>query len=151
MTLRLPIALLAATASMLTAQIRVDPNGVNVNTQGATTVFLTYGGLGNYAAVEAFWCGRLVSAAPAQGNRCDPSSIFGQLPIRYDQSRVVSGTLTDVMSIPASVSRKAYEAAVNGETSSFFYVRRFVNRAGGVDQYVSVTCRLAGGGARVPF
>jgi hypothetical protein len=35
--------------------------------------------------------------------------------------------------------------------SSFFYVRRFTSATGGADQYVAVTCRMAGGGARVPF
>jgi len=144
-------ALLGMAPALLYSQVRVDPNGVNVNTQGATTVFLTYGGTGNYVPVEALWCGRLIPAAPALGNRCDPSTIFGQLPIRYDQSRLQGGTFTDIMSIPASVSRRAYDAALAGETSSFFYVRRFVNTQGGPDQYVSVTCRLAGGGARVPF
>jgi hypothetical protein len=145
------LALLAITPALLFAQVRVDPNGVNVNTQGPTTVFLTYGGTANYVPVEALWCGRLIPATPALGNRCDPATIFGQLPIRNDQSRLRGTTFTDVMSIPASVSRRAYDAALAGEVSSFFYVRRFRNTAGGPDQYVSVTCRLAGGGARVPF
>ena len=134
------------------AQIRVNPTGVNVNTQGATTAFLTFGSLRGQLPAEAFWCGALVSAAPARGFRCDPSTIFGQLPIRYDQSRIAAGTtLTDIMSIPASVSRRAYQDAARGNTSSFFYVRRFVSTTGGADEYVAVTCRLAGGGARVPF
>lgn len=133
------------------AQVRVNPTGVNVTTQGATTVFLTYGGLRNQVAVEAFWCGSLISAAPARGSRCNPATIFGQLPIRYDQSRLSNGVLADVMSIPPSVSRRAYQDAARGNTSSFYYVRRFVSTTGGVDEYVAVTCRLAGGGARVPF
>ena len=133
-------------------QIRVHPTGVNVNMNGATTVFLTFGGLGGYQAVEAIWCGELVSAAPDLGLKCNPSTVFGRLPIRFDQSRP-SGTsgFTDIMSIPPSVARRAYQAAEQGQTSSFFYVRRFRNPAGGQDQYVAVTCRLAGGGARVPF
>ncbi|MGQ0814385.1 MAG: hypothetical protein ACT4O1_07950 [Gemmatimonadota bacterium] len=145
------LVLLMLSASVVHAQIRVDPNGVNVNVQGATTVFLTFGGLNDYVPVEAIWCGRVVPAAPALGKRCDPATIFGQLPIRYDRSKLQNSTFTDIMSIPASVSRRAYEAALSGETSSFFYVRRFVSRTGGADQYVAVTCRLAGGGARVPF
>ena len=55
------------------------------------------------------------------------------------------------MSIPASVARRAYQAAQRGERSSFFYVRRFVSTQGGADEYVFVTCRMAGGGARVPL
>ena len=55
------------------------------------------------------------------------------------------------MSIPPSVARRAYQAAEAGETSSFFYVRRFVSTRGGPDEYVFVTCRLTGGGARTPL
>jgi hypothetical protein len=40
---------------------------------------------------------------------------------------------------------------VDGENSAFFYVRRFVSTAGGPDEFVAVTCRLSGGGARNPF
>ncbi|HEY0242648.1 MAG TPA: hypothetical protein VGC52_08285 [Gemmatimonadaceae bacterium] len=134
------------------AQVRVNPTGVSVNTMNATTVFLTFGGVGSLVPSDAFWCGELLSAAPDVGQRCDPATIFGQLPERNDLSRVSgAGALTDIMSIPASVARRAYQAAARGETSTFFYVRRFRNVAGGPDQYVAVTCRLTGGGARVPF
>lgn len=146
------LALLAlSVAAPAAAQVRVHPTGVNVNSQGATTVFLTYGGLNGYRPVEALWCGRLVPAAPDAGLRCDPSTILGSLPIRYDQSTLGSASLTDIMSIPPSVVRRAYQAAEAGGDSGFFYVRRFTNPAGGPDQYVAVTCRMAGGGARVPF
>jgi hypothetical protein len=143
--------LLAPLPAALHAQIRVNPNGVNVNTQGATTVFLTYGGISGYSATEALWCGELMPATPAIGLRCTPGSIFGQLPIRYEHS-TASGTnaFTDIMTIPASVSRRAYQAAENGNNSAFYYVRRF-RRAGSPDQYVAVTCRLSGGGARSPL
>jgi hypothetical protein len=136
----------------VSAQVRVNPTGVNVNMNGATTAFLTFGGVSGLTPVEAMWCGELVSAAPDVGLKCDPNTIFGRLPIRLDQSRP-SGTsaFTDIMSIPPSVARRAYQAAQSGQTSSFFYVRRFRSNAGGQDQYVAVTCRLAGGGARVPF
>jgi hypothetical protein len=130
----------------------VNPTGVNVNMNGATTAFLTFGGIAGHIPVEAIWCGELVSAAPDVGLKCNPGTVFGRLPIRLDQSRS-SGTsaFTDIMSIPPSVARRAYQAAERGQTSSFFYVRRFRSTAGGPDQYVAVTCRLAGGGARVPF
>jgi len=146
-------AVLAAVSPVITsAQIRVNPTGVNVNMNGATTAFLTFGGLGNYRPVEATWCGELISAAPDVGVKCNPSTIFGRLPIRFDQSRLSGvGGFTDIMSIPPSVTRRAYQAAEAGDKSSFFYVRRFVSSAGGADQYVAVTCRMAGGGARVPF
>ena len=146
------ISLVALVPEMAYAQIRVHPTGVNVNMNGATTAFLTFGGLGTFRTVEAQWCGELISAAPDVGLKCDPSTVFGRLPIRLDQSRL-SGTngFTDIMSIPPSVARRAYQAAAAGQNSSFFYVRRFRSAAGGADQYVAVTCRLAGGGARVPF
>jgi hypothetical protein len=157
MRTRTAAALLAMLAWLATpeasAEIRRDPNGVNVSSSGATTVFITFGGLADQVPAEAFWCGALIDATPDLGLRCDPATIFGRLPLRYDRSRLdgAGGVFTDVMSIPPSVSRRAYQAAQRGETSSFFYVRRFVSRAGGPDEYVFVTCRLAGGGARVPF
>jgi|HigsolmetaAR202D_1030399.scaffolds.fasta_scaffold03622_2 hypothetical protein len=135
------------------AAISRDPNGVNVNAQGATTVFITFGGLQQQTPVEAMWCGELISAAPDIGFKCDPSTIYGRLPIRLDQSRLNadSTTFTDIMSIPPSVARRAWQAAERGEHSAFYYVRRFVSTVGGPDEYVFVTCRLAGGGARVPL
>ena len=150
---RLALSILAcAIVPVASAQIKVNPTGVNVNTNGATTAFITFGGLGAFRPVEAEWCGELVSAAPDAGLKCDPSTIFGRLPIRLDQSRLSgTGGFTDIMSIPPSVSRRAYQAAEAGSKSSFFYVRRFRNPATGQEQYVAVTCRLAGGGARVPF
>jgi hypothetical protein len=138
-------------AGRAAAEIRRDPNGVNVKASGATTVLITFGGLRSQVATEALWCGALLPAAPHIGFKCDPATIFGQLPIRYDISRSIGGVFTDVMSIPPSVARRAYQAAQRGERSSFFYVRRFVSTTGGPDEYVFVTCRLAGGGARVPF
>ena len=133
------------------AQITVNPSGVNVNTHGATTVFLSFGRLVNQVPVEAFWCGELIAAAPDIGFKCDPGSLFGRLPIRYDLSKIdASGRFTDIMSIPPSVARRAYQAAQQGSSSQFFYVRRFVSTVGGPDEYVSVTCRLAGGGGDRP-
>ncbi len=130
-----------------------DPNGVNVNAQGATSVFITFGGLQQQVPVEAVWCGELIPATPDIGFKCDPTTIYGRLPIRLDQSRVNASatTFTDIMSIPPSVARRAWQAAERGENSAFFYVRRFISTVGGPDEYVFVTCRLAGGGARVPL
>jgi len=135
------------------AAILRHPTGTNVNSQGATTVFITFGGLRSQVPVEATWCGELVPAAPDVGSKCDPATIFGRLPIRFDQSRLsADGTaFTDIMSIPPSVARRAYQAARSGRNSSFFYVRRFVSTSGGPDEYVFVTCKLTGGGARVPL
>ncbi|MDA8020412.1 MAG: hypothetical protein MPN21_23485 [Thermoanaerobaculia bacterium] len=133
--------------------IRRDPSGVNVNAQGATTVFITFGDLDEQVPTEAFWCGALIPATPDLGMRCDPSTIFGRLPIRFDQSKLAAdrSSFTDIMTIPPSVARRAYQAAARGETSTFFYVRRFVSTRGGPSEFVFVTCRLTGGGARVPL
>lgn len=133
----------------------VHPTGVNVRATGPTTVFLTFQGTAGQRSTQAMWCGE-ISVAPNQVvdfNPCVPGTLLGNLPKRLDQSRA-SGTqgqsnTTDIMTIPASVARKAFQAAQRGEKSSFFYVRRFDGPTG--PQYVAVTCRLAGGGARVPL
>lgn len=151
MRLRACFPLLGVVALPASAQVRVNPTGVSVSAMNATTVFLTYGGLQNQRPVEAFWCGELIAATPARGNKCDPATLFGQLPLRYDLSQLTGGLYTDLMSIPPSVARRAYHAAVGGATSTFFYVRRFVSSIGAPDEYVAVTCRLTGGGARSPF
>lgn len=132
-------------------EIKVSPNSANVYSQGATTVFLTYGNLGDYRPAETTWCGDIQPARPALGFSCVPGTIYGTLPRRFDVSRR-SGTngYTDVVSVPASVARKAYQAAAAGENSQFFYVRRFESPTG-IDQFVSVTMRLTGNGIAAPF
>ena len=144
------LALIGAAAE---AQVRVSPTGVSVASMSATTVFLTFGGLRNQRPVDAYWCGELVAASPGVGTRCDPTTLYGRLPARYDLSQLSTsgGIFTDVMSIPPSIARAAYQAAQRGATSTFFYVRRFQSLTGGPDEYVAVTCRLTGGGARSPF
>ncbi|HTS03082.1 MAG TPA: hypothetical protein VMN04_11200 [Thermoanaerobaculia bacterium] len=133
------------------AEIRRDPTGVNVSSQSPTSVYITFGGLANQTPAESLWCGELISAAPALGQRCDPNTIYGSLPVRYDRSSLNGGTYTDIMTIPATVARRAYQAAERGALSPFFYVRRFVSTVGGPDEYVFVTCRPTGGGARTPY
>jgi hypothetical protein len=141
-----------ACASSQAQTIQVSPNSVNAYSQGATTVLLTFGGLVNKQPAEATWCGALIPAAPDLGFRCDPATIFGRLPQRYNQSRLSgNNAYTDIMSITPQVARRAYLDAVNGNTSTFFYVRRFVSTVGGLDEFVPVTIRLSGNGARVPL
>ena len=144
--------MLVLIGSGATAQIKVDPHWVNANTTGATTVFLTFGGVVGYVPGESVWCGEIMNAAPDIGSKPVAGTIFGVLPARFDLS-TSSGTtgFTDIMSIPPSVSRRAYQAAAAGETSTFFYVRRFISTTGGPDEYVAVTCELGSGGARTPF
>lgn len=145
----------------------VNPFGVNVRASGPTTVFLTFQNLDpGEVPVEAFWCGELLPAVTAANptlqlpfavqtaNPCLPISIYGRLPVRLDRSRP-SGSgglsnLTDIMSIPPSVARRAFQDAQAGQNSAFFYVRRFSGGVGG-DKFVIVTCRMGSGGARVPL
>ncbi len=147
----LPAILLAATAIRAGSQVLRTPVSVNVNSQGATTVFISYGQVNNQTTAEALWCGRLIPATPDLGMRCDPTTVWGRLPSRYDNSQS-SGAhgFTDIMTIPQSLARRAYQAAARGRTE-FYYVRRFESTVGGPDEYVWVTCRFSGGGALTPL
>jgi hypothetical protein len=141
----------AATA-LAQGEINVSPTSVNVYSQGSTTVFLTYGNLGDYRPAQTAWCGDLQPAAPAIGFTCAPGTIYGTLPSRFDVSRRSgNNAYTDIASVPASVARRAYQAAARGEDSQFFYVRRFISLSSLPDQFVVVTMRLSGNGAGVPF
>lgn len=130
----------------------VNPSGVNVNHTGPSTVFLTFRGLNaGEVAAESFWCGAVTSTAPSNTNPCVAGTIFGQLPAKLNLSQTSSAgsNFTDIMTIPSSVSRRAFQDARKGNDSDFFYVRRFVD--GATNTYIVVTCRMAGGGARVPL
>jgi len=144
--------LIAVLALSTKAQIRVNPTGLNVSTQNPTAAFLTFGNLNNQIPAEATWCGELIPATPAIGLKCNPATIFGVIPARYDRTtKSGSNAYTDIMTLPASVSRRAYQAATGGANSSFFFVRRFVSTVGGPDEFVVVTCRMTGGSAGSPF
>ncbi len=146
------LSVMLSAAAIGEAEIVVHPHWANVSTSGPTTVFLTFGGVTGYNVGEAVWCGEVMSAAPDIGLRPVPGTIFGTLPARFNLSRFSgTGGFTDIMSIPASVSRRAYQAAAAGARSTFFYVRRFINTKGGPDEFVVVTCELGGGGARSLF
>lgn len=159
----LAATLLAPAALAVTG---VNPFGVNVRSAGPTTVFLTFQNLdAGETPVEAFWCGELQPAltaanpqlqfpVPVQAtNPCLPGTAYGRLPQPLDRARPSTSAglanLTDIMTIPASVARRAFQDAQAGLNSAFFYVRRFAGPAG--DRFVVVTCRMAGGGARVPL
>ena len=141
----------AALAPLSFALDSVNPTGVNINRTDTTTVFLSFRGTAGQVSDQAFWCGEITVPANTvtTTNPCVAGTLFGRLPERLDQARPGADTLTDIMTIPPSVARRAVQAARDGVDSSFFYVRRFVSSAG--VQYIAVTCRLAGGGARVPL
>ncbi|MEP0775476.1 MAG: hypothetical protein HRF46_14095, partial [Acidobacteriota bacterium] len=147
------LSLLLAAAAPSPAQILRTPTGVNVASQGASVVFISYGRLRpDQFSVEAEWCPELTPAAPDLGLRCDPARSWGRLPARHDLSRS-SGQqgFTDIMSIPASLARRAWQAARRDGLRQFYYVRRFSSTLGLPDEYVVVTCRLAGGTLGTPF
>ncbi len=135
----------------------VHPTGVNVNATGPSTVFLTFQGTAGQQAVDAFWCGdiQVGSNTVTSFNPCVAGTLFGHLPPQNNLARP-SGTggqsnTTDIMTIPASVARRAYQDAQKGNNSQFFYVREFRDPVTGQSQFIAVTCRMAGGGARVPL
>lgn len=142
-------SLLAALAAF--AQVTVSPESITAYSQGSTSAYLTFSNVTNLRPAEATWCGEIISAAPDAGFKCDPATIFGVLPTRYDQSRLNGSRYTDIMSITPTVARRAYTDAVQGNDSRFFYVKHFISTGGGPDQFVPVTIRLSGNGAGVPF
>ena len=133
------------------AQVTVSPDNITAYSQGATSAYLTFNNVVNLQPAEAVWCGELIPAAPDVGFRCDPATIFGILPDRYNQSRLVGSRYTDIMSITPTVARRAYTDAARGNDSRFFYVKHFIGTNGNPDQFVPVTIRLSGNGAGVPF
>ncbi len=145
-------ALFWLTTCVAAQNIRVSPAEVNINANGATTILLTFNGLNRQRAADACWCERVVSAAPDLGFKCEAAALLGCLPDRYDLSAPTGNAgFNDVMSVPPSVARRAYQAAVDGAEPRVFYVRHFVSLAGGPDEYVAVSCRLMGGEALTPF
>ena len=149
-----------------------NPTGVNVNANGVTSVLITYHNLQpGEVPTDAFWCGDVTATGVVVGaNPCVPGTLLGRLPAQYDISQrgsvssagmigtdafgggsisSIQSNLTDVMSIPISVIRRAYQEARDGKASEFYYLRQFT--LNGVNTYVTVTCRMAGGGARTPL
>ena len=133
------------------AQIVVNPNGVNVNAQGATTVFLTFGGLGSVSPAEGFWCGELIAAAPDMGSKCAPATVFGRLPVRYDQSHLSGGAASPTSCRSRRRWRGAPTRRPSGRELGVLLCPPLRQHGWGARHYVAVTCRMAGGGARVPL
>lgn len=159
--MRIGLALIAALlfAGPAGAVLAVHPNGVNVRTHGPTTVFLSFQALdpGEWP-VEAFWCGAVqpgvAGGAVTAVDPCVAGTLYGRLPLRHDLARLsrsgAATNLTDIMTIPATVARRAYQDAAGGQASDFFYVRRFAGGPQG-ERFVVVTCRLSAAGARSPL
>jgi hypothetical protein len=156
MFIRLIFSLLTVLiASDVNALSGVHPTGVNVRSSGPTTVFLTFQDTAGQTADDSFWCGEITvpAATVTNFNPCVPGTVFGRMPLRNNIGQQ-SGTggvtnFTDIMTVPSSIARRAFQDAQAGANSAFFYVRKFSGEAG--DQFITVTCRMAGGGARVPL
>jgi len=111
----------------------VSPNSVNVYSQGATSVLLTFSGVINMRPLDATFCSELVpvfsGGDPIGANlgfKCKPGTSFGSLPPAYDQSTLSgNNTFTDILSITPQIARRAYLEAARGKTSTLFYVRQF--------------------------
>ncbi|HQU81571.1 MAG TPA: hypothetical protein PKY59_00505 [Pyrinomonadaceae bacterium] len=146
------IAIFILTFSFVSAaQVTVSPDNITAYSQGATSAYLTFSNVVDLEPADATWCGEIISAAPQIGFRCDPATVFGVLPSRYNQSRLNGMRYTDIMSITPAVARRAYTDAANGNDSRFFYVKHFIGTNGNPDQFIPVTIRLSGNGAGVPF
>jgi hypothetical protein len=144
------LVLLVATTS-LSGAIRVSPTVVDVNAQGASTVFLSYGSLRpDQFSEEALWCADVVPATPPDiGMQCDPAKTWGRLPLRNDLARRSANSgFTDIMTIPQNVTRRAYQRAESEGDSSFYYVRRFGSSNGAPDEFIAIVCRLGGRGVQ---
>jgi hypothetical protein len=147
-----------ATQTITTRTLSVSPNSVNVYSQGATSVLLTYTGVINLQPLEATFCDELVPVFAADpsgfnaGFKCKPGTSLGRLPQRYDQSTLSKhNTFTDVLSVTPEIARRAYLKVAGGKRNRFFYVRRFINSTTFREAAVPVTLQLSGNGADVPL
>ena len=83
-------------------------------------------------AVEALWCGELLSATPAVGLHCDPATAVRPTSRRDTTFREQVADELHRRHVDSRVGRAAaYQAAQRGATSTFFYVRRFDSTAAG--------------------
>lgn len=152
-TTRLFIALcLLLGAANVGAVSSVVPSVVTVSSTGLNRALLSFRDTAGQRAVDAFWCGDISvpPGTPLPVDPCVPGTLFGHALPEFSQATqfnsVTTSITTDVMTIPLSVVRRAYQRATQGNRSTFFYVRRFENGAG-VSQFIAVACRLGASSA----
>ena len=139
-------------ASNVGAVSSVIPSVVTVSSTGLNRALLSFRDTVGQQAVDAFWCGDISvpPSTPVPVDPCVPGSLFGHALPEFAKAtqfnNVTTSITTDVMTIPLSVARRAYQRAAQGNRSTFFYVRRFVNGVG-VSQYIAVACRLGASSA----
>ena len=114
----------AALAPLSFALDSVNPTGVNINRTDTTTVFLSFRGTAGQVSDQAFWCGEITVPANTvtTTNPCVAGTLFGRLPERLDQARPGADTLTDIMTIPPSVARRAVQAARDGVEEDLWHI-----------------------------
>ena len=107
------------------------------------------GSSGNCAVVSTGRTTLLIDAGLSAKQICLRLEAAGIAPAPPEEflglRRVAQG---DPRALPQPPARRANPFAVGIANSAFFYVRRFTGGGGG-DRYVVVTCRMAGGGARM--
>jgi hypothetical protein len=155
-------------ASVADAAVLRNPTGVNVSTSGPTTLTIRFadGAGAAFTTTSAFFCSEDPTGGVGLSNANMTSCagvggvILGRLPAALDRGSTTSSTssITDIMTIPFSVTRRGVVQARAGQNSDFFYVRRFepvggadLGAGAGVPVLVTVTCRLSGGTSRTPL
>ena len=139
-------------ASSAGAVSSVVPSVVTVSSTGLNRALLAFRGTAGQRAVDAFWCGDITvpPGTPVPVDPCVPGTLFGHALPEFSKAtqfdNATTGVTTDVMTIPLSVARRAYQRAAQGNRSTFFYVRRFENGVG-VSQFIAVACRLGASSA----
>ena len=150
--------MLLLTGESVLAVNSVSPSTVTVSATGVSRALLAYRGTAGQKAVDGFWCGDIVGVpnTPTSSNPCVSGTLFGHLPQNLELGATLGGTAievtTDLMTVPASIARLAYQDAERGNESSFFYIRKFVDAdTGGNPQYIATTLRLAASSAGAVF
>jgi len=147
------LALLAQT-SLSFAVTAVLPNISNINQQSGGSVMLNYSGLSaNEETREAFWCGDVSSTGISSTNPCIPGTLLGRSlqnhSWSYTKQNGVRCNFIEVMNVPPSVTRKAFQQALQGADPDFFYIRRFSDA--GQNSYISVRLKLSSSSINTPL
>jgi len=165
-TLRKSFALLPALAALFVAApalaiVERAPQQLSVSAESATTTIIRYNEdtATPFTTTEALFCYALLP-----NKQCSPGTTFGRLPPALDRGSTTTPvtSITDVMTVPYSVTRAALLRAQQGLFSDFYYVRRFtpasigprpgdLGAGPGVDVYIPVTLRLSGPSGNVPL
>ena len=107
-------------ASNVGAVSSVIPSVVTVSSTGLNRALLSFRDTVGQQAVDAFWCGDISvpPSTPVPVDPCVPGSLFGHALPEFAKAtqfnNVTTSITTDVMTIPLSVARRAYQRAAQG-------------------------------------